>query len=161
MAVFERSTLVRAPFEDVWRFHSTVEGLVAVTPDWLGLRVESVVGPEGERDPAELAVGSEVTLSVRPLGVGPRLSWTSRITRRERRDDRAEFTDEMVDGPFRRWHHTHRFAAEPAEPAGTRLTDRVEYELPLGPARGLSALAWPGLAATFANRQRQTRRLLE
>lgn len=158
MAIYERSTFVRAPLEDAWDFHSTVEGLVAATPDWLDLRVESVTGPDGEPDPEVLDTGTEVTLSIRPAWLGPRLSWTSRITFRDRDGATAEFRDEMIDGPFPRWHHTHRFAAEPG---GTRLVDRVEYRLPLGPARGLSALAWPGFEAVFALRQRATKRRLE
>lgn len=158
MAVFERSTLIPAPLGEVWAFHATVDGLLAVSPDWLRLRVESVVGPDGEPDPDVLETGSEVTLSVRPAGVGPRSTWTSRIVRRERGDDAAMFADEMVAGPFRRWHHTHRFATVAGE---TRLTDRVEYELPLGPARRLSGLVWPGLAAMFAARHRRTKRRLE
>lgn len=158
MAVYERSTSIRAPLETVWQFHSTVDGLVAITPDWLGLTVESVVGPDGEPDPEVLEAGSEVTLAVRPFGVGPRDAWTSRITHRERHGEAAELRDEMVDGPFPRWHHTHRFAAEPG---GTWLVDRVEYELPLGPARGLSGLGWPGFEAMFAYRHRRARQFLE
>ena len=158
MAVFERSSLVRAPFDEVWAFHSTVRGLEAVTPGWFDLAVERVVGPDGEPDPAELVEGSEVSLSMRPMGIGPRQSWTSRITGRERGEGHGEFTDEMADGPFRRWRHTHRFAAVDG---GTRLTDRVEYQLPLGPAAGLSWAAWPGFAAMFAARHRATRRALE
>ena len=158
MAVFERSSLIRAPLDDVWAFHSTVEGLTTITPDWFRLRVESVAGPDGEPDPDSLVEGSEVSLSIRPLGLGPRQSWTSTITRRERADGHAEFTDEMADGPFRRWRHTHRFAAVDG---GTRLTDRVEYELPLGPAAPLSWGAWPGFAAIFAGRHRATKRALE
>ncbi len=158
MAVYERSTLVRAPLEAVWEFASTADGLEAVTPGWLGLAVESVRGPDGEPASDVLDVGSEVTVSVRPLGVGPRQAWTSRITHRERAGEVAEFRDEMLIGPFARWHHTHRFAAEPS---GTRVTDRVEYELPLGPARPLSAAAWPGFELVFAARHRTMRRLLE
>lgn len=139
-------------------FHSSVDGLIAVTPDWLGLRVESALGPDGEPEPDILVDGSEVTLSIRPLGIGPRTSWTSRITHRERAGDAAEFRDVMVHGPFHRWHHTHRFAAVTG---GTRVTDRVEYELPLGPVRGLSGLAWPGFATMFANRHRRMKRRLE
>lgn len=158
MAVFERSSLIRAPFEEVWAFHSTVDGLEVVTPDWFNLRVDRVVGPDGEPDPAKLVEGSEVSLSMRPFGVGPRQSWTSRILRRERSDEQGVLVDEMVDGPFPRWHHTHRFNARPA---GTRLTDRVEYQLPLGSAAGMSGLAWPGFAAVFAQRHRATKRRLE
>jgi ligand-binding SRPBCC domain-containing protein len=158
MAVFERSVSLRAPLDEVWAFHTTVEGLEAVTPGWLDLRLESHRRPDGESGDGELLEGSEVTLSIRPLGVGPRQRWTSRIIRRERSDDRGEFIDEMIDGPFPKWQHTHRFESIPE---GTRLTDRVEYELPLGPASGLSGLGWPGFAAVFAQRHRATKRRLE
>lgn len=158
MPVFERSTLVHAPLDEVWRFHASTDGLVAVTPGWLGLQVESVVGPDGEPDPAVLEPGSEVRLSMRPFGIGQSRSWTSRITHRERSDGAAELRDELLDGPFRRWHHTHRFAAVDS---GTRLTDRVEYQLPRGPAERLAVLARPTLALTFALRHRATRRRLE
>lgn len=158
MAVYERSTVIRAPLEAVWGFHTTVDGLIAVTPDWLRLRVDSVIGPDGEADPEELEVGTSVRLSVRPFGLAPRRSWTSQITHRAAGDDAAELRDVMVEGPFPRWHHIHQFATEQG---GTRLTDRVEYELPLGPARGLSGLAWPGFEAMFAYRHRRARHLIE
>lgn len=153
MAVYERTTRIRAPLETVWQFHSAPDGLAAVSASWLRLRVERVTGPDGR--PAEgFAAGTEVTLSVRPFGLGRRQSWTSRIVARERRAERAEFRDEMLDGPFRRWVHTHRFEAVPR---GTRMTDRVAYELPLG----LSGVARPGFALVFADRHRRTRALLE
>lgn len=153
MAVYERTTRIRAPLETVWQFHSSPDGLAAVSPSWLRLRVERVTGPDGR--PVEgFAAGTEVTLSVRPFGLGRRQRWTSRIVARERRAERAEFRDEMLDGPFRRWVHTHRFEAVPS---GTRMTDRVEYELPLG----LSGVARPGFALVFADRHRRTRAILE
>jgi len=49
MPTYERETTVDSPFDDVWAFHSQVSGLEAVTPDWLDLRVERVIGPDGER----------------------------------------------------------------------------------------------------------------
>lgn len=109
MAVYERRSRISAPLEDVWEFHARIEGLLAVTPSWMNIRVESSRGPDGEPDPERLAEGTEVTLSVRPFGVGPRQRWTSRIVDLERRDDAAWFRDEMIDGPFPRWAHTHRF----------------------------------------------------
>lgn len=158
MANFERSTLVRAPFEAVWEFHTSVEGLVAITPDWLGLTVESVVGPDGDVRSDRLIEGGEVRLVMRPFGLGPPRSMSARVTHLNRSDDVAEIRDEMLDGPFPRWRHIHRFEAVPA---GTRMTDRVAYALPLGPVRALSGLAWPAFAALFAYRHRATRRLLE
>ena len=40
------------------------------------------------------------------------------------------FADRMVRGPFRHWHHRH--LVEPAGDQSSRLTDAIEYELPLG-----------------------------
>lgn len=153
MAVYERSTVVSAPLEDVWDFHSTIDGLLALTPGWMNMRVEAVRGPDGEPDPEVLEAGAEVDMALRPLGVAPRQSWTSRIVERERGEATAQFRDEMRDGPFRRWLHTHRFEAVEG---GTRITDHVEYELgrPLG---ALSGLAWPGFEAMFAHRHRRTK----
>lgn len=156
MAVYERRTLIEAPLEEVWAFHATVKGLRAVTPDWLNLRIESVVGPEADTDLEELVVGAEVRASIRPFGVGPRQSWTSRIVSRDAGDGKAHFRDEMTDGPFPRWSHTHRFRARGE---ATEMVDRVAYVLPwpLGP---VSALGWPGFELIFRGRHRRIRRRL-
>ena len=45
-------------------------------------------------------------------------------------ENHRHFTDEQIAGPFRYWKHEHRF--EP-ENNGTRLTDSVEFRLPLSP----------------------------
>jgi ligand-binding SRPBCC domain-containing protein len=165
MSVYERSTRLPAPLSAVWDFHSTTAGLVAVTPDWMQMRVETVRGPDGETLPTGddanapiLVEGSEVDLSVRPFGVGPRQSWTSRIVERRIDDDTARFVDEMVAGPFADWTHTHSFQG-----AGdaTVMTDRVEYRLPGGTVGGaVSPLAVVGFEPMFRFRHRRTRRLL-
>jgi ligand-binding SRPBCC domain-containing protein len=160
MPTYERETRVRAPLEDLWEFHSTVEGLVALTPDWMRMRVEALHGPDGDSLDREavLAAGARVTLSVRPFGVGPRQSWTSLIRTREREEGAAVFRDEMVDGPFSRWVHTHAFYADDGE---TLLRDTVEYELPLGAlGRAVGPLAVVGFEPMFRDRHRRTRRLL-
>ncbi|ELY61632.1 SRPBCC family protein [Natronolimnohabitans innermongolicus] len=165
MAVYERQTTIDAPLESVWQFYSRVEGLEAVTPDWMGLRIESVIGPDGEANPDPLVAGSEVALSMRPFGVGPRQYVTSRITVRERTDGGAVFRDEMIHGPFAHWLHTHAFY-----PDGERtiLRDRVEYELPGGESPGIGRLvgvaasfAWLGFEPMFRVRHRRTKVRLE
>jgi ligand-binding SRPBCC domain-containing protein len=155
MAVYQRETRVRAPLEDIWEFHSSVGGLTALTPGWMNLRVESVVGPDGRPDPDVLERGSRLRLSVCPLDAGPRQRWVSEITAREDRGDVASFRDEMVDGPFREWEHTHLFYRDGAE---TLLRDRVEYESPLRPA---DPLLRAGFEPMFRHRHRRTRELLE
>jgi len=157
MARYRRRVRVRAPLEEVWTFHSKVEGLEALTPTWLYLRVESVRGPDGEPDPKVLDAGSVVRLSIRPFGVGPRQRWTSRILERERQGAVAWFRDEMVEGPFPRWVHTHRFTAADDS---THVTDTVDYDLPVVPPV-LSPLGLPFFEPLFAFRHRRTRQLLE
>lgn len=159
MASYVRETYVDAPLDAVWRFHSTVDGLEALTPSWMNLRVESVRGPDDEPDPETLEAGSVIRLSMRPFGVGPRRFWASRITRREEHDGAALFADEMVDGPFDHWVHTHAFYADGG---GTRIRDAVEYALPFGPLGELAApFSGVGFEPMFRYRHRRTRELLE
>lgn len=159
MATYQRETRVRAPLEDVWEFHSSISGLEALTPDWLNLRVESVVGPDGDRDPPVLAAGTDVSLSIRPFGVGPRQRWRSVITARERSDGSAYFRDEMIDGPFETWVHTHSFHADGNE---TILRDRVEYALPLGiVGDAVTPFSRIGFEPMFRTRHGRTKERLE
>lgn len=159
MASYERETRVRAPLEDVWAFHSRIEGLETLTPTWMGLRIESVIGPNGERDPEILEAGSEISMSIRPFDAGPRREWTSVIADRERTEGAAYFRDEMIRGPFDRWSHTHAFYADGD---ATVLRDRVEYDLPLGRVGDvLEAFSPLAFEAMFRDRHRRTRAALE
>ena len=160
MPVFEREVRVTAPLDEVWEFHATGDGLEALTPGWMNLRVEESRGPDGEPDPEVLETGSVVVSSVRPFGVGPRQRWVSEITARGESEDSAMFRDVMREGPFPHWSHTHRFRAEGDQT--TVVSDHVEYELPGGP---LGKLAGPfgvvGFEPMFRYRHRKTRELLE
>ncbi|SDK28101.1 SRPBCC family protein [Natronorubrum texcoconense] len=165
MPTYDRQSTIDAPLEAVWQFHSRIEGLEALTPDWMGLRVESMIGPDGDSDPAVLEAGTEISLSMRPFGIGPRQYVTSLITEREREDGVAYFRDEMIGGPFDRWLHTHTFFADGEE---TILRDRVEYELPYGgePTIGrlvgaVTPFSQVGFEGMFRTRHRLTKARLE
>jgi ligand-binding SRPBCC domain-containing protein len=158
MPTYQREIRVRAPIEAVWQFHSRPEGLEALTPDWMHLRVEEVRGSDGATDLDVLETGTTVRASVRPFGLGPRQHWTSRIARREEGDGSAVFEDVMEDGPFPEWRHRHGFFA--VSDHETLVSDRVTYELPvvgdlLGP------LGWLGFEPMFRARHRRTEELLE
>jgi ligand-binding SRPBCC domain-containing protein len=155
MATYERDVRVRAPFADVWEFHATIDGLRALTPDWMHLRVEAVRRPEGD-DGGTLTVGTRIRLSVQPFGVGPRQRWVSHITGREEREGYAYFADVMEDGPFPEWEHTHTFYADGDE---TLVRDRVEYRTPVG---GIADdVAGVFFEPMFRYRHRRTREMLE
>jgi ligand-binding SRPBCC domain-containing protein len=160
MPTYQREVRVEAPLDGVWEFHSRIRGLEALTPDWMHLRVEEVRGPDGSvrGDDAVLDAGTEVRLSMRPLDVGPRQRWTTRITRRQEGDGTAVFEDVMENGPFPTWTHTHSFYAIDDET--TLVRDHVEYELPV--VRGLlGPLGWIGFEPMFRDRHRRTKRILE
>jgi ligand-binding SRPBCC domain-containing protein len=159
MPTYERSVRVEAPFAEVWDFHSTEEGLVALTPGWMNIRIDAVRGPDGDPDPDVLEAGSVVESSVRPFGVGPRQAWVSDIVAREHEGGSAYFRDVMSDGPFREWTHTHMFYADDG---ATVVRDRVEYALPFGAlGDAVGPLARVGLEPMFRYRHRRTRELLE
>lgn len=159
MPTYTRRTTVAAPLEDVWSFHSRASGLEAVSPGWLDLRIESVLGPDGERSPEILERGTELSLSIHPFGIGPRQYVTSVITDREREESTAYFRDEQVYGQFEEWIHTHAFFADGER---TRLLDHVDYELPFGSiGRFATPVSAAVLEAMFRERHRRTRAALE
>ena len=160
MASYERETRVRAPFERVWEFHSRVEGLEALTPDFMNLRVERVVAPDGTDDRDQVMVeGARAESSVRPFGVGPRQRWTSLIVERDENEGSAYFVDEMTEGPFPEWRHTHSFYADGEF---TIVRDHVDYRLPGGPlGDAASVFGRVGFEPMFRYRHRRTRELLE
>jgi hypothetical protein len=72
-----------------------------------------------------LEVGSTVRLKANVGPVSQR--WTAKHTAYERG---RMFRDELVDGPFAKWVHTHRF--EPISERSCVLQDEIEYQLPMG-----------------------------
>jgi ligand-binding SRPBCC domain-containing protein len=160
MPVFEYESHVNAPLEDVWDFYSRVEGLTELTPGWMRLRVDATTGPDGEPNPGILEEGSSVDVSLKPLGVFPRVSWTSMITERDAEGHEAYFVDEMSDGPFKRWRHTHSFKKD--SEGGTLMRDSVEYSLPVWMlGRAGSPFFRVNAHMMFRHRHNTTRELLE
>ena len=149
MPVFERTFDLASPLDKVWKFHSDPAALSRITPKPLDVVVQPCDDPVTE--------GSRVNLQ---LKVGPiSIQWNSVITGYKPME---YFTDTQVtrQGPFKRWTHTHRFMPITG---GTRVTDHVVYDMPLG-ALGRIADAIGGrllIAFIFNARSRATRALLE
>jgi ligand-binding SRPBCC domain-containing protein len=160
MPVYQRETTIDAPLEEVWEFHVAGEGLEAVTPGFMNLRVEEIRGSDGEPGQMRLSEGAEVDVSTQPFGVGSRQTWTTRIEAFEENDDQAMFRDEMHGGPFREWVHTHSFASVFDDQ--TLMRDRIEYRFPkppLGDVVGFFAVV--GFEPMFRYRHWKTRQILE
>jgi ligand-binding SRPBCC domain-containing protein len=115
--LFVRRSRIEASAEELFRWHAEPGALERLTPSWEPLEVV-------ERAPS-IQNGARGILRVR---VGPfPVRWVF-----EHRDyeEGRQFRDVQVEGPFRRWDHTHRFI--PDGPRACWLEDRIEYELPLG-----------------------------
>lgn len=78
-----------------------------------------------------MRAGAEFDYRVSPLGF-PQY-WRTLI---ESYDPPYSFVDTQLNGPYKLWHHTHRFEEENG---GTRITDSVRYELPFQPFGDLAA----------------------
>ncbi len=120
MTIFrlERRQLIQMPVGDVFAFFSRAENLQDITPRWLDFRVLSVSTPEIQR-------GTLIRYALwwRLLPV----RWTTEIVRWE---PPFRFVDEQISGPYRLWHHEHRFERQGS---ATLMHDTVRYALPLGP----------------------------
>jgi ligand-binding SRPBCC domain-containing protein len=110
---FEDTLWVPRPRDEVFAFFANAANLEALTPPWLRFRIlnPAVVIEAGAR------IDYRLTLHGIPL------RWQSEISRW---DPPASFVDEQRKGPYRRWVHTHTFAAERG---GTRVGDSVEFAM--------------------------------
>ena len=115
---FEQSQIIPRPRSEVFAFFADARNLEKLTPDFLGFKI---LNP----GPIEMAPGAIIDYSIRLYGVP--MKWKTRIEAFEPED---RFVDLQLKGPYRFWRHLHEF--EEVE-QGTRMRDRVDYELPLGP----------------------------
>lgn len=159
MEIYRKETRIAAPLSAVWEFHSQISGLEALTPGFMGLSVDRIVGPDGEPNPAVLTAGSRIEMGLQPVPGGPRQGWIAEISDRDHDGDTASFVDTMTEGPFPTWQHTHSFRADGDE---TVLLDEVRYELPGGSVGELlGPFGVVGFEPMFQYRHWKTRQLLE
>ncbi len=116
--ILRASQTIARPIEDVFRFFAEPRNLGRITPPSMGFEFLS--------DDFEMRDGLRLDYRLRPL-LGIPVTWRTGITSF---DPPHRFTDVQLRGPYRRWEHTHDFEAVDA---GTRVSDTIEYQLPLGP----------------------------
>jgi ligand-binding SRPBCC domain-containing protein len=113
---FVKESVLAATVEELFAFHERPDCFEMLQPPW---ERSEIIQP-----PASLAVGTEVKLRTR---VGP--FWVAITARHIAYDPPHSFEDEMIEGPFAKWHHKHLFL--PHE-VGCCLRDEVDYEPPFG-----------------------------
>ena len=122
MREFVQTTVVPRPVDEVFEFFSVASNLNALTPPWLSFEILTPL-------PIVMEVGTVIDYQIRLKGVP--MKWKSKISVWE---PGVRFVDEQIKGPYRSWTHTHMFEACPE---GTKMTDRVKYEIGIGPFEGL------------------------
>ncbi len=110
-----RKQWIPRPLDEVFAFFSDARNLEEITPPWLGFRILTP-------GPIRIAEGTRIHYRLRLHGIPVR--WTTEI---RRWNPPFRFVDVQLGGPYRLWHHTHRF--EP-KGGGTLMTDIVRYRLP-------------------------------
>lgn len=113
-----RETLVHRDRREVFAFFADAGNLEALTPPWLRF---VVLTPQA----FDMGPGARIDYRLKIRGFPVR--WASDITVWEPPE---RFVDEQRRGPYRLWHHEHRFEEHPN---GTTVIDHVRYAVPGGP----------------------------
>lgn len=138
---------VAAPVDECFAFFADAANLEALTPPFLRFRILTPL-------PVTMAAGTLIEYRI-ALGGVP-MGWLTRI---EDWQPGRSFTDVQLRGPYARWIHRHAFEAERG---GTRVSDEVDYALPLAPLSHPfhSAFVRPRLQTIFTYRRAAIARLL-
>lgn len=108
--------------ETCWDFFTKPHNLTRITPAYMNFRILSITGEENE-----IYAGQIIQYKVNIFPKIP-VFWTTEITHVQPME---LFVDEQRSGPYRFWHHQHRFRKIEG---GIQMTDDVHYALPMGPA---------------------------
>jgi ligand-binding SRPBCC domain-containing protein len=112
--VLDSTIWLSRPIGEVFGFFSDALNLEILTPPWVNFHVLTP-------SPIKMAAGARIRYRLGLHGIP--VKWESEITVW---DPPHLFMDEQIHGPYRRWHHEHRFAERDG---GTDVSDRVEYSV--------------------------------
>ena len=161
---FETSQWVPFSVERVFTFFCDPANLPRLMPDWQRARIDQaqLIAPvPAGNNPDAAGQGSRLTITFRIVPFLPlRLKWFALISEFAWND---HFCDEQTRGPLAYWKHCHHISVETRNGvAGSLVTDKLTYALPLGPLGDLAngiAIRFQ-MKATFAFRQRRLLELL-
>ena len=144
--VLQTVTTLPLSVDEAFAFFANAENLERITPPELAFRIIT---------PTPIAMGEGTIIDYRLQLFGVPFGWRTRIVEWQ---PNHRFVDDQIRGPYSRWRHLHTFVACES---GTRMTDRVEYRLPLEPAGSLALpLVRRQLDRIFRYRANTIRRLL-
>lgn len=117
MPEFQFRSEMPASASEVWAWHASPGAFERLMPPWQDIRV---IRREGGIDD-----GGTLLME---LPIGPaRVRW---LARHEGAVVGRQFVDEQIEGPFKKWRHSHRFA--PLDADRSALEDHIHFRLPGG-----------------------------
>lgn len=118
MHILTKRIKVPASREEVFGFFSDAWNLEKITPPELNFNIVT-------RRPFEIKKGANIEYRLGLFGL--KFGWLTVISEW---NPPELFVDEQIKGPYKYWHHTHRFTEENGS---TIIEDEVKYRLPLFP----------------------------
>lgn len=117
MIKFIHKFIINEDIEKVWEFYTDIRHLEIITPKQLNLKIINTTNQK-------IILGQETIISAKIIII--ERIWHSKITFFQQ----YEYIDEMVEGPFIKWKHTHKF--QRINKNKTEIIDKVECSLPYG-----------------------------
>ena len=114
----EAKQILSVTKSECWKFFSDPNNLQAITPPDMDFEIKSDL-------PAKVYPGQIIIYRIK-LFPGIKVSWVTEITQVI---DEEFFIDEQRFGPYKFWHHQHRFHETED---GIEMQDTVHYAIPFG-----------------------------
>jgi ligand-binding SRPBCC domain-containing protein len=153
LRIFRQSFVVQSSIERVWHFYTNVKHLETITPKQMDLKIINTTSQN-------IVQGQEIWVSGKifeVIKIRRAMKWHSKITFLKE----YEYIDEMLEGPFKKWRHLHKFH-NIADRKQTEIIDEIEFELPYGMLGKLfEGYAYKQLQNTFEYRKIATVKALE
>lgn len=142
MIQFIHKFIINEDIEKVWEFYTDIRHLEIITPKKLNLKIINATNQK-------IILGQETILSAKIIIM--KRTWHSKITFFQQ----YEYIDEMLEGPFIKWKHTHKFKR--IDKNKTEIIDKVEFSLPYGVFGKISSIFFTKiLRQLFEHRKDET-----
>jgi len=117
MYILRREQWIERPIDEVFAFFADAQNLEEITPPWVGFKILSM-------STDSIAEGTIIRYRLRLHGIP--VHWRTNICEW---NPPYSFVDEQTSGPYKTWHHTHKFEAHGSR---TKMIDDVLYSLHFG-----------------------------
>ena len=112
----------------VWEFYTDIKHLEIISPKEIELKIMNATSQK-------LSQGSEIWLEGKIIVIlFKRSMWHSKITSFSVSPQQYLYVDEMLNGPFKKWRHLHKFHSvdNNNNQKQTQVIDEIHFELPYG-----------------------------